>query len=99
MFPNHQFNEASVSGVASVDIEQFQTSGRTQISIHNATGSGTVTLEGKPAGVGEFQPIQSGSVDLSDANAIRTFTVDASLRTVRATSSNTADSFSLAVGT
>lgn len=77
-FPTAVASDASVDGVASIDTSGWHANAL-QVSVHNVTtGTGTVTIQVKPAGVDEWQAVIGATVDLTDATAPRTFTLETS---------------------
>jgi hypothetical protein len=93
------FSAASVGGIAAVDCHKISGS-LYQISIIDVSSgsAGTVTLTCRPAKTGEYHSITDGTLDLSDAAAVKTFLVEGALDTVRAASDDSGDDFTLLVG-
>lgn len=93
MFSHKQEAESS-SGVATV--KQISRSGeRIQVGIANESGSGTITLTAvTPTSGGAFRSIVSGTIDVSDPTDIY---ILGAVTSIKATSSNTGDTFRLVV--
>jgi len=87
--------DCSSNGEATVDLSGFDTK-RLQVSIHDINvGSGVITLEGMAEGTDEYQGIHHPLIDLSDDDSPHTFKIVARLKSIRATSTETDDEFSL----
>lgn len=89
------FTKDAVGGVATVD-DAGWFSLEHQLEVHDVTGSGVVSFKVRTRASGAYSPIV-GSVDLSDAEAVRTFTVKGIISGVQAISDNAGDAFTLTV--
>ena len=80
--------EAIVTNVA-------QTTGRVQVSLLRASGSGTVTVSVRPGTkVDGYEAVEDGTIDVSSPTTI---IIDGDVNAVKAASDNSGDSFTLEV--
>jgi hypothetical protein len=91
---SHQTKVDSSSGVATAT-QVRQSGDRFQVSLLNATGSGTVTITVRPGSkIDAFESITDGTISVSNPT---TLYVIGKVNAVKATSSNSGDSFTLEV--
>lgn len=84
---------ASSSGVATATGVR-QTNGMVQVSLANASGSGTATLTVRPVGSKTYESVVDGTISVG---ATTTVTINGWVNSVRATSDNSGDTFDLVV--
>lgn len=95
-FPAYSVRADAVSGVAEIDINEIQYKGpRLQVSCEVSSGSGTITLTVKPSGCDQWESITDGEILASGPTTV---VIDGHLDAIKATSSNTADEYSLVIG-
>lgn len=90
----------SSSGVATIDVSGLNSSD-IQVTIYGVdTGNGIATITLAPSGTGgEYGPVSTGTTDLSDADAVRTFRFEGfAIDGVKVTSDDSGDVFSVVVG-
>lgn len=84
---------ASASGVATAE-QVRQTNPFIQVSLKDASGSGTATITVRPDGSRTFESVVDGTIDVGAPTSL---TIQGFVNAVKATSDNTGDTFTLIV--